>query len=127
MGVQQTPFVDTSGEDPKALDDLHMTNCRGSSAGDGKCTRMGLEFDTIDEWKEHRSKHHPTACGKSDCSILAAYRRDGAPHGRCYKHIPDDPEVAYRWKRINTKSVVEPPKAPEDHPIEMALGGGNDA
>lgn len=124
--VQQAPetlFIDEEGDDPTAINDRRFSGrCYGSSATGGECEPMGLSFDSADEWDEHRQRHHPTPCGGSggSCFVLAAYRRDGSPHGTCYKHLPDDPDNVYKWSRTNTKSVVEPPKA-EGHIIEEVL------
>lgn len=81
---------------------------------------MGLSFDSTDEWNGHTSKHHPVGCSESGCDILSAYSRDNNPWSYCFKHIPDDPDCVYKWKRTNTDSVVEPPKA-EGHIIEESL------
>jgi hypothetical protein len=116
----EIPFVDMSNGDPTAVN-KRMGTCRGSSKHGGKCTAMDLSFDSIDEWREHRAKHHPVDCGESGCSILSAYKRDNAPLSYCYKHIPNKPNTVYAWKRTNTRSVVEPPRADKDHPIEAVL------
>lgn len=124
--ADETPFVDVSGEHPTERRS-HGVRCYHSSDGGGACEAMGLEFETHDEWQKHRAEHHPTSCGHGmgmqGCNILAAYKRLNGPYSYCYKHIPDDPDVVYAWKRTNTESVVEPPRADPDHPIEAALRG----
>jgi len=122
---EETPFVDTSGEDPTVVDGIGG-RCYGSTADGGECAVMGLSFDGTDEWREHRDKHHPVGCSKLDCSILSAYKKDNSPSSYCYKHIPDDPDVVFAWRRTNTKSVVRPPRADEDHPIEANLPDGEE-
>lgn len=116
----ELPFVDQSGDDPTQIN-KRLGVCKGSSAGDGVCIAMDLSFSSIEEWREHRKKHHPVDCGKQGCSILSGYKKDNAPISYCYKHIPSDPSAVYAWKRTNTKSVVQPPKADAEHPIEAAL------
>jgi hypothetical protein len=112
-----TPFVDTSGDDPTVVN-KRRGKCRGSSKNGGVCTAMSLEFDTIEQWREHRGLHHPVGC--DHCDVLAAYKRDNSPGSVCYRHLPDDPDSVYKWRRTNTKSVIEPPKA-EGHIIESVL------
>jgi len=115
--LTETPFVDTTDDDPTETN-TRLGKCRGSSSHGGVCTAMNLEFGSIDEWREHRSRHHPVSCDY--CDVLAAYKRDSSPGSVCYKHLPDDPDSVYKWRRTNTKSVVEPPKA-EGHIIEAVL------
>lgn len=118
------PFVDASGDIPKVAKQFQTRRprCKGSNAGTGECSVMGLSFDTIDEWREHRLRYHPTSC--LHCENISSYKRDTSPHSRCVEHMPDADEVdsAYKWKPVNREAVVEVPTLPDDHPIAQALG-----
>lgn len=118
--VDETPFVEMNDDgDPIRVPDRRVGGqCYGSSEDGGECETMDLSFDSIEEWEEHRRAHHPVGCDR--CGVLAAYKRDNSLSSYCYKHIPDEPDVVYKWRRTNTESVVEPPKA-EGHIIEAVL------
>lgn len=114
------PFIDTTDMLPKTVDGYRISGrCYGSSETGGECEAMELSFGSTDEWREHRDRHHPVSCDR--CDIPAAYKRDNSPTSYCFKHIPDNPETVFAWHRTNTESIVEPPKAADDHPIEQAL------
>lgn len=122
-GTERTgPFIDMSGDDPTGLKSHESPGrCHGSSVDGGECSAMGLSFESIQEWRNHCEKYHPVTCVVDECSVLSGYKRDNAPSSCCYKHIPDEPTTVYAWGRTNTKSVVDPPRADPDHPIEAAL------
>lgn len=115
------PFVDTEPEIP-TVDT--RTKCHGSSVpGNGQCARMGITFNTIDQWEEHRRRHHPSQCSMPHCRNVASYK--AGPHAKCVECMPEDPDPPlYKWERMNENvEGIEPPKLPDDHPVETALGG----
>ena len=124
MGGDVGPFVDDSSDIPTIAERFRTSRprCKGSNVGDGECEPMGLSFETIDEWEEHRRRYHPTSC--FHCYNLSSYIQDGSPHGYCIEHMPgpDEIESPYRWKPNNREAVVDVPTLPDDHPVSMALG-----
>lgn len=115
------PFIDTSGEIPK-VSEVNDFGCHGSSADGGECPKMELSFDSVDEWEEHRNRHHPTSCNY--CDNLSSYKRDNSPSSRCVKHMPEPDEVdsPYQWRPCNRDAAVDVPTLSDDHPVAMALG-----
>ena len=104
---------------------FNSPRCFYNSERGGKCRKFDLEFDTREEWREHRRRCHPTACSHMRCRNVASYTTAPGLSSThyCIEHAPANPENCYRYQRANQEANAEIPTLPDNHPIETALSG----
>ena len=101
----------------------HIWHGRPTGESWGECRHHDLRFETRDEWKQHRLEEHPLPCSMSACKQIAAYSSVNGPHSYCAECAASTTAPGYRYERVERPANADAPRLPDDHPMEVAIGG----